>query len=235
MGKTRVGEIISDRLAALGYRSENAFARENGVAQATFNALINGTREPEKVDAVIMMRILRGLRWTREEFEVITGRPLPLVAEAEALVAHTLPQEVSPNWMGFPVYSAISAGTGVYSEAIDTAYIPLEHLKANAVNIATLRVFLVNGDCMISDEAMKGKGSISPGDYVAVDPERAVKPDDIVVFWDGEDEVMLIKRVYEEDDHLIFYSAKPGLPPIVRRKEAIGQILGPVVWRGGAV
>lgn len=144
--------------------------------------------------------------------------------------------QVSPNLVVFPVYHSASAGTGDGDPIDDVeAPIPRAHLTARGVHEAETMVILVNGDCMVSNDA-RSQESIKHHDFVAIHIGAPATPGKIGVFWDEQDDQLIIKGIGEgTDDHIILYPANGG-PPVVRPKEDPELIYrGMVFWRGGNV
>ena len=112
-------------------------------------------------------------------------------------------------------------------------YIPREKLRAKGANPDTVKVYLVNGDCMISNEAQRIQKNIAPGDYVAVDSERKPQPGDVVVAWWPREDKMVVKRFKIEGKDIVLYPVNPAHPNLVLDREEDVFILGTVVWRGG--
>jgi len=75
-----------------------------------------------------------------------------------------------------------------------------------------VRVYAVNGDCMVSESVRAMGQNIAPGNLVAVDTGRMPRVGDVVVAWDGLNEVLLIKRYQEEGEHIVFYPARHRVP-----------------------
>lgn len=142
--------------------------------------------------------------------------------------------EVHPNWLQYPVYGTVSAGD-VEADPLedDVAFVPREHLTRRGANLDSIRVYRVNGRCMISPEAMRMDRSYAPGDYVAIDLSKQVEAGDVVVAWWDEEDTMVIKRFGIEKDTIVLTPIAPGRPSITLPSDAHVSILGPVVWRGG--
>ena len=179
--------------------------------------------------------LLKALEWTIEQFSDATGISVPFYTETQA---HALSQasrlEVSADWLRFPVYGSVSAGQKntepLYEEM---AFIPRDKLRAKGADPASVRVYLVNGDCMISNEAQRIQKNIAPGDYVAVDTSRKPQPGDTVVAWWPQEEKMVVKRYKIEGSDIVLYPVNPAHPNLVLAHEEDVYILGSVIWRGG--
>lgn len=145
--------------------------------------------------------------------------------------------EVSPDFQYFPVFHGVAAGDSDPKPISgESAAIPQRHLKG--VNPDNVRVFLVNGDCMVSQSVKNSSKSIGPGDFVGVDTGRLACDGCIVVAFDAKEDKLIVKHYREEgeDDHIILYPAKAGHPPVVRPKDDPQlRIIGVVFWRGGGI
>lgn len=142
--------------------------------------------------------------------------------------------EVHPDWVAIPVYGSVSAGDMKAQPLEDNvAYVPRQHLARRGANVDNVVCYVVNGNCMISPEAMRVDRTFAPGDYVAVDPSKAPQAGDVVVAWWEEREIMVIKRFGLEEEAIVLTPISPGYPNVVLPAHAHTHIIGPVVWRGG--
>ena len=141
---------------------------------------------------------------------------------------------VHPDWLTFPVYGSVSAGDEVPEPLTgEVAYIPREHLQRRGASEETVRVYQINGSCMVSDEARRVEKNFAPGDYIAVDFGKGYEIGDPVVAWWPEQSCMVIKRYRVEGENIILFPLASGRPQLVLPSEEDVNILGPVVWRGG--
>lgn len=141
---------------------------------------------------------------------------------------------VHPDWLTFPVYGSVSAGDEVPEPLTgEVAYIPREHLQRKGAAVDTVRVYQINGSCMVSDEARRVEKNFAPGDYIAVDFGKGYEIGDPVVAWWPEQSIMVIKRYKVEGENIVLYPLARGRPQLVLPTEDDVNILGPVVWRGG--
>lgn len=223
--------ILKQRREALG-KSQAGIA---GVSEGLLNqtelsrlerGLIHPTRD---MGAAKLAALLKALEWTPSQFVGETGLELDLMPGVR--IAERL--EVHPRFATFPVYHSVSAGEKQTRGDEMLVSIPLEDLKASGANPEGIVVYVVNGDCMVSEGVRGLAQSIAPGDKVAVDTRRMPKTGDVVVAWDDKQDKLLIKRFREEGEHIIFYPARHNVPPIVRHRDDPLKIIGPVVWRGG--
>lgn len=217
--QTRVVEDSSDVL----YQSE---------VSRIERGLVHPTRE---LGLEKFFALLGALEWSLESFSAATGLELPFASQpqAKALAAATR-LEAHPDWVRLQVYGSVSAGRNdaePYGDEV--AYLPRETLRAKGLEPQNVRVYLVNGDCMISGEAQRVQKNIAPGDYVAIDTKRRPKPGDVVVAWWGQEEKMVVKRYGVEGSNIVLYPVNPAHPNLVLEDEDDVSILGSVVWRGG--
>ena len=231
------GEALRRRRATLG-RSQGGVVEASGevLNQTEVSRLERGLVHPtQDLGLVKFFALLKALEWTLDNFTEATGLELPFSSQnqAEALVAASR-LEVQPDWAAFPVYGTVSAG-GAETEPLsdEVTYIPREKLRARGVDPKNVRVYLVNGDCMISNEAQRVQKNIAPGDHVAIDTHRKPQPGDVVVAWWPREEKMVVKRYKVEGRDIVLYPVNPAHPNLVLGNEDDVYILGSVVWRGG--
>lgn len=143
--------------------------------------------------------------------------------------------EVHPDWVAFPVYGTVDAGDmGAATPGEDeVAYIPREHLMRRGALRENIRVFHINGTCMVSDEVRRIEKNYAPGDFIAVDIDRPAQPGDVVVAWWDEKQAMVIKRYGIDRDGIQLTPLSSARSAIVMPHSDLASVLGPVVWRGG--
>lgn len=222
--------VIRRRREGLGKSQAQVVRASGGVLNQTeLSRLERGLVHPTRdMGAAKLGALLRVLEWTASQFVGDTGLQLDVVADEGAKRL-----EVQPHFATFPVYHSVSAGHKQAKGSEALVSIPLEDLKAAGASPEGIVVYMVNGDCMVSEGVRGLPQSIAPGDRVAVDTRRMPRSGDVVVAWDGKDEKLLIKRFREIGEHIIFYPARHNVPPVVRHRDDPLQIIGPVVWRGG--
>jgi len=228
MSVLKWAKVIRERRQNLG-KSQAQVAAESGLLNQTeVSRLERGLIHPTlDLGAAKLRALLKVLLWPWPDFAQDSGLELDFGdRQAQRL-------EVDLRFATFPVYENALAGTKDARPAEGLVSIPLEDLKALGVRPENVRVYVVNGDCMVSESVRSVGQSIAPGDRVAVDTTRIPRTGDVVVAWDGLNEVLLIKRYKEEGEHLVFYPARYGVPPVVRHRDEPVKIIGPVVWRGG--
>ena len=227
-------QYLKDARVAKGITQEQIEDLTHGlVKQRTYSDVETGRLEPSQMRADRFHTLLKVLGLTARQYVTANNIHMDLNATQEIPRDKAQHLEVHTSFATFPVLGSPTAGTGKPQPLEgETASIPLEDLRAVGANIKAIAVYKVNGDCLVSDSVIKG-GHILPGDKIAVDTRRPANAGDVVVAWDGQDEILLVKRVREEGDHIVFYPARPGVPPVVRHRDSQGQIIGPVVWRGG--
>lgn len=228
----RWATAIREQRQRLGL-SQAQVAQASGLLNQTeISRLERGLIHPTlDLGAAKLRALLRVLGWSWPQFALATGLELDF-AEAGALKKLER-LEAELHFATFPVQATASAGYQSSPTNEGLVSIPLEDLKALGVRPENVRVFAVNGDCMVSESVRAMGQSIAPGDRVAVDTGRMPRTGDVVVAWDGLNEVLLIKRYQEEGEHIVFYPARRSVPPVVRHRDDPVKIIGPVVWRGG--
>lgn len=220
---------IRNRRQVLGLSQADVVEHSGLLNQTELSRLERGVIHPTLDLGVAKLRtLLKALLWNWKDFSQETGLELDLEGSEGARRL-----EVSLQFATFAVQGGVWAGVGEGSVTEGFVSIPLEDLRALGVRPENVRVYGVNGDCMVS-EGVRGMGqSIAPGDRVAVDTGRMPTTGDVVVAWDGLNEVLLIKRYEEADEHIVFYPARRSVPPVVRHRDDPITLIGPVVWRGG--
>ncbi|WP_337869171.1 S24 family peptidase [Meiothermus sp.] len=214
-------------------KSQSQVAQESGLLNQTeVSRLERGLVHPTlQLGAAKLRALLRVLGWSWAQFAQATGLELDFSEKGALEGLKRL--EAGLHFATFPVQASAMAGHKSTESSEGLVSIPLEDLRALGVRPENVRVYAVNGDCMVS-ESVRGMGqSIAPGDRVAVDIGRMPRAGDVVVAWDGLGERMLIKRYQEEGEHIVFYPARHSVPPVVRHRDDPVKIIGPVVWRGG--
>jgi repressor LexA len=209
---------------------------KNVLNQTVISRIERGVSQPlESLSLKELLAYLSVLELTLESFMKLTG----LVFSLESLEqADTLEQvkrfQVKPKWQRFKVLGTVSAGKAPSNDRSDEEIIiPREHLIKKGADPKFVRVYLVNGDCMISEEARRSHKNIASGDYVAIDVKNKAKSGDIVVAWWAEEEKLVIKRFKVEREQVVLYPTSPAHPPLVLQHEDDAKILGRVIWRGG--
>ncbi|MCS7219577.1 MAG: S24 family peptidase, partial [Thermus sp.] len=135
----------------------------------------------------------------------------------------------------FEIYGSVAAGKKD-AKPLEGEYVsvPASFLRRKGVtNPQVVRVYKVNGDCMVSDEVRRMERNIAPGDYVFVDTSRRPRPGDVVVAWWPAGEKMVLKRYRVEGQNIVLYPASPAHPVVVLPSEEDVNIVGVVVARFG--
>ncbi len=230
-------ERIREHRLGLGKSQEEVVRDSGGVLyQTEVSRIERGLVHPTKdLGLEKFFGLLRALSWTPEEFSAATGIELPFSSKEQAgAMAAVSRLEVHDTWLPFPVYGWVSAGKreGKPLEG-EVSYVPEGKLKAKGADPEHVRIYLVNGDCMISDEARRLEKNIAPGDYIAVDTRSRPQPGDVVVAWWPEEEKLVVKRFRVEKEGIVLYPANPSYPNLVLPAEDDVYIIGRVIWRGG--
>lgn len=143
--------------------------------------------------------------------------------------------EVHPEWIAFPAYAAREGGNnGAATPMKDkVAYIPREHLSRQNTKAEHVRVYYLDGGCMISEEAARVSKSFTIGDYVAIDTSRTPTLGDVVATWCNDRATIVFQRwgIDGTATTLRPVADRRVLPVVVDTTGA--RVLGAVVWRGG--
>lgn len=143
--------------------------------------------------------------------------------------------EVHPEWMAFPAYASGAAGDhGAATPMKDkVAYIPREHLSREGVKADDVRVYYLDAECLISDEASRVGKPFSVGDYVAIDTNRTPEVGEMVSTWCNVLNTMVFLRhgVDRVGVALRTIADRRAPPAVVDITDS--TVLGPVIWRGG--
>jgi repressor LexA len=217
-------------------QEELAATSKNVLNQTVISRIERGVSQPlESLSLKELIAYLSVLELTLESLIQLTKLEFPFASLEQADVLEQVKRfQVKPKWQRFKVQGTVSAGRVPSSEHNEEEIIiPREHLVKKGADPKFVSVYLVNGDCMISEEARHTHKNIAPGDYVAVDTKNKAKPGDIVVAWWAEEEKLVIKRFKIEREAIILYPTSPAHPPLVLKHEDDAKILGRVVWRGG--
>ncbi len=217
-------------------QEELAAQSKNVLNQTVISRLERGVSQPlESLSLKELIAYLFVLELTLEGFMHLTKLEFPFGSLEQADVSEQVKRfQVKPKWQRFKVRGTVSAGrVPSHDNNEEEIIIPREHLVKKGADPKFVSVYLVNGDCMISEEARHTHKNIAPGDYVAVDTKNKAKPGDIVVAWWAEEEKLVIKRFKIEREAVILYPTSPAHPPLVLKHEDDAKILGRVIWRGG--
>ncbi len=228
---------LKDRRKQLGLAQQDVVRDgEGGLSQSDVSRLERGFIHPtEGLSLGKFLALLKALEWSLADFSKATGLKLPAASEAQAEALQAASRiEVRPEWLEFPVYGMVSAGQEEAEPlSNERVYIPREKLRNRGADPGNVRVYQVNGDCMISNEAQRVQKNIAPGDYVAVDSSRKPQPGEVVVaYWPGEDK-LVVKRYKIEGKNIVLYPVNPAHPNLILASEDEVFLLGTVVWRGG--
>lgn len=234
-------EVLRARRLSLGKSQDDVVRDSSGLLyQTEVSRLERGLVHPTKdLGLEKFCGLLKALEWTVESFAAESGLELPFaspeeVAAVEAAIEAVRRLEVYDDWLAFPVYGSVSAGDKAAKPLEDeVSFVPQKKLRAKGADPDFVRIYLVNGDCMISDEARRLEKNIAPGDYVAVDIRSRPQAGDVVVAWWPDEEKLVVKRYRVEKESIVLYPANPSHPNLVLRAEDDVFIIGRVIWRGG--
>lgn len=223
--------VIRERRRELGKSQGRIVEESEGrLNQTELSRLERGIIHPTlDLSVAKLQALLEALEWSPADFAEATRLEAPVAERMRRI-------EVQPEWRAFPVYGSVSAGAGE-SEPLEgeSIAIPAEVLRRKGVKPQNVRVYVVNGDCMISEGASRQEKSIAPGDYIAVDRGRRAVSGDIVVAWWPREEKLVVKRYKVEKEGIRLYPTQPAHPVLVLGLEEDLYIIGPVFWRGGGI
>jgi transcriptional regulator with XRE-family HTH domain len=143
--------------------------------------------------------------------------------------------EVHPDWVAFPAFAASDAGDegAATPEKEMVAYIPIEHLIRRGVLRENVRVFHLDGRCLVSDEVKRVEKAFAPGDYVAIDTTRQPEGGEVVMAWCETTKSALFKRWLIDEGDVTFHPLSGIKGSMTVYGTCTSRLLGPVVWRGG--
>jgi SOS-response transcriptional repressor LexA len=229
------GERLRQLRARLGWSLRTAAKASEGVSYSTIKNLEDSPGAWEAVTLGTLRGIARAYGMTVDRLIAIAfdGDDAPNLADEVLKKVAAL--EVHPDWVAFPVYGTVDAGDiGAATPGDDeVAYIPREHLMRRGALRENIRVFHINGTCMVSDEVRRIEKNYAPGDFIAVDIDRAAQPGDVVVAWWEEKQAMVIKRYAVDRDGIQLTPLSSTRSAITLPHADLTHLLGPVVWRGG--
>jgi transcriptional regulator with XRE-family HTH domain len=140
-----------------------------------------------------------------------------------------------PDFIAFPVFEAASAGSSGGGMIDEIGFIPLSVLRRYGLSESDVRVFKVNGDCMISEAVRVSRKNIAPGDLVAVASSMQPQPDDVVAVWWPKEEKLIIKMWRPDATGAVLYPANANYVAVHVSDDEPVQFVGVVFWRGGAM
>gem|GEM_PF-1409365 len=233
------GHTPGDRLRQLrdrlGLSLRGAAERAETISYSTIRNLEQKPGSFETSEIATLQALARGYGISLERLVAIATMrdDAPDIAEEAFEQAKHL--EVHPQWIKLPVYGVADAGDLAAAEPLvdEVVYIPREHLTRRGSAPSNIRVFQVNGSCMVSDEARRAEKNYAPGDYIAIDTDKVPQPGDIVVAWWEEREMLVIKRYAIDQDGIVLHPLASTRTPITLPHGSPTRLLGPVVWRGG--
>lgn len=229
------GERLRQLRERLGWSLRTAAKASEGLSYSTIRNLEDAPGALDNVTLGTFRALSRayGLTVDRLIALAIEGDDAPSVTDEILKKVETL--EVHPDWVAFPVYGTVDAGDiGAATPGEDeVAYIPKEHLMRRGALRENIRVFHINGSCMVSDEVRRVEKNYAPGDFIAVDTSRQAQPGDVVVAWWDEREVMVIKRYGIDREGIVLTPLSSARSAITLPHADVASVLGPVIWRGG--
>lgn len=228
------GEIIRDIRLKLGLSYREAEKRAETLSHGSISNLEKMPGSWENIKLGTLQALARAYNLSLDQLTRVAFGKEPYEVTRDAGMKAMEFMEVHPDWLKYPLYGAVAAGSDD-PEPIDddVVYIPRQQLKRRGANEDTIRTYLINGRCMVSDETRRIEKNYAPGDYVAVDYSKIPAPGDIVVAWWPDEQVMVIKRYRVERENVVLFPLAPGHVAMVLPSEDLVNIIGPVVWRGG--
>ncbi len=141
--------------------------------------------------------------------------------------------EVQDTHITFRVYAGISAGHEE-AEPIEGEAFSIPSADLSGIDPVCVRVYRVNGDCMVSESARGLTMNICSGDKIAVDiSQRIVNNNDVIAAYWRPGDKLVVKRYVEAGDHIVLKPTSPTHPPLIAQNNDDFEIIGKVVWRGG--
>jgi SOS-response transcriptional repressor LexA len=235
MGEHTPGSRLRELRDRLGLSLRQAAQRSETINHNTIHALEQRTGSWEHVEIGTLLALSRAYQIPLDKLVrfVFIADDAPDISDS--LVKGWEELEVHPHWVAFPVFGTVDAGDiGAATPRDDeVAYIPMEHLVRKGALRENVRVFHVNGSCMVSDEVKRVEKNYAPGDFVAVDMARAPEPGDVVVAWVEAREMMVIKRWQVDRADATLHPLSKSRPALRGVDLTDATIIGPVIWRGG--
>lgn len=207
-------EAISKRRGELGITQLDLAIRA-GISESLMRKVEAGIHHPKQMSVENFGKLLGALNWSLES-ALEHGIEMPDALSGALGEMQRL--EVTPDWVGIQVVGVVEASfdgdrPNVVNKAKgEIAYFPKEKMKGS--NLRFVKSYLVNGDCMITEEAKKAKKGIAHGDYIAVEIGRAVEIGDVVVGWWVKKQKMIIKRFGIDKGRVVLYPANPVHPAL---------------------
>lgn len=222
------GQLLRGKRKRLKLTQEQIEEQSN-LSQPTVSELERGVRSIRSLTAERALQYLGVLQFSQSEI----SRNFSLPSASDPM-EHL---RASPDWMKLQRIGVVNAGNSdMYELAPIGEYdeVPESQLIRKQCKLENCYTYLVNGDSMVSDGAKIHKKAIAHGDIIVIERYRTIQKDDLVVFWDRQEQKMLVKSVSEgtDDGYMVFRSFNSSFPPIVRHESDV-KIYGVVVWRGG--
>ena len=247
-------EFVAQRMRDLGLSSRDvARLSEGAVSHTHVSDLIRGERSWSGLSIKTLEGLARGLNLTFEELLAVVRQKYPLVEQQSKIIEELgyLEADFAKEFVAVPVVpnqtvSASSKNENQNSSAVmgfvtpeslrlpprpkpQYAFFPKSRMRG--ANLKNVKAYLVNGDCMISEETRKVR-DIAHGDYIAVEVGRPANPGDIVVGYWVRKKKLIIKRFGIENGSVVLYPSNPN-HPVLTMEEGEFHYIGKFLARSG--
>jgi transcriptional regulator with XRE-family HTH domain len=235
MGEHTPGSRLRELRERLHLSLRQAAQRAETISYATIRQLEHRVGAWDRVEVGTLSALSRayGVPLDRLVRLVFLAEDTPDIAEEVIKKPEDL--EVHPEWVAFravPASEAGAVGAATPSEG-KVAYIPKEHLVRAGAKVDNVRVFHLDGECLVSEEAQRVSKSFVVGDYVAIDSDREPEPGEVVASWCEVTNAMVFLRWgIDVGETTLRALSKRREPPVVGNAQNT-RLLGPVIWRGG--
>lgn len=235
MGEHTPGTRLRELRERLGLSLRQAAQRSETINHNTIHALEQKVGSWDHVEVGTLSALCRAYGIPLDSlirFIFLTG-DIPNISEEVMKKPEDL--EVHPEWVAFPAIPATTAGDPRAAARMEgkVAYIPRQHLVRAGAKAESVRVYHLDGECLVSDEAQRVNKSFVAGDYVAIDSDREPAPGEVVASWCEVNNVMLFQRWgIDGAETLLRPLADRRVPSAVWDVRG-ARVLGPVIWRGG--
>lgn len=235
MGEHTPGTRLRELRERLNLSLRQAAQRAESISYATIRQLEHRVGAWDRVEVGTLSALSRayGVPLDRLVRLVFLAEDTPDIAEEVIKKPEDL--EVHPEWVAFRAVHASEGGaTGATTPSEGkVAYIPKEHLVRAGAKIDSVRVYHLDGECLVSEEAQRVSKSFAVGDYVAIDSDRKPTPGEVVACWCEVNNVMLFQRWGVDGDDTMLRALANRREPAVVWNLSGTRVLGPVIWRGG--
>lgn len=223
------GERLRQLREAMGLSLREA-AQLAGLSHGTIAQLESGKTDPDNVRARTLNALGRAYSKAPQSIrDVITGKaPYDRPAEGTSLLAS------HPNWVTLPLHASRSAGAaGPQAIPGEVAFVPRARLSEWHTTMGEAAAYLLDHNCLISDEARRAPKAVVWRDHVVVSKTAQPEPGSLLANWWPAAEMLTITRHGLDAENVVCHPQRAGKPTVVLPSASDLLLIGPVIFRSG--